>query len=198
MSDLTIKTGINKEAKPEAKSEEKPEVNPEVNPEVKSKAKSKAKSEETPEAKSKAKSEENPEAKPEVKSEVNPEVKPEVNPEEKPEAKSEEKPEVKSEVKSEEKPEEKSEESLIINIDEYDIGNFSKYFIYLYDIPKHKVNRELTFNEYITYYSDTNTTYIGSEYFYNLLNNILYSIMNTNQKGGKSSTLSNLKKHMFI
>ena len=186
MSDLTIKTGINKEAKPEAKSEEKPE------------------------AKSKAKSEENPEAKPEVKSEVNPEVKPEVNPEEKPEAKSEEKPEVKSEVKSEEKPEEnpeakpevkseaKPEESLIINIDEYDIGNFSKYFIYLYDIPKHKVNRELTFNEYITYYSDTNTTYIGSEYFYNLLNNILYSIMNTNQKGGKSSTLSNLKKHMFI
>lgn len=108
------------------------------------------------------------------------------------------KPEEKPEVKPEEKSEVKTEESLNIGTDEYDIVNFSKYFIYLYDIPKHKVNRELTFNEYITYYSDTNTTSIGSEYFYNLLNNILYSIMNTNQKGGKSNILNNLKKHKFI
>ena len=126
------------------------------------------------------------EAKTDAKPETNPEVKPEVKPETKPDAKPEAKPEA------------KPIESLNISTDEYDIGNFSKYFIYLYDIPKHKVNRELTFNEYITYYSDNNPAYIGSEYFYNLLNNILYSIMNTNQKGGKSSILNNLKKHMFI
>lgn len=78
------------------------------------------------------------------------------------------------------------------------INNFSKYLVYLYDTPKNKVNRELTFNEYITYYSDTITDEVGSENFYNLLNKILHALMYPSQKGGKGSIINNLKNHGFI
>lgn len=78
------------------------------------------------------------------------------------------------------------------------INNFSKYLVYLYDTPKNKVNRELTFNEYIMYYSETITEDVGSENFYNLLNKILNALMNPTQKGGKVSVINNLKKHKFI
>lgn len=92
---------------------------------------------------------------------------------------------------------------LKVNMDLDNMKKFSQYLVYFYDNPKDVLHRELTFNEYI--YNGDNEELIqevGSENFYNLLNKILQSLIETNtninQMGGKESIINKLKKYNFI